>query len=1108
MANYTNKTDITNLEVGDVIVYDRSFSEEPPVYYSPDRIRTIKTGGKFILGIQMEGARNQSSGGKGGIATFTIDTSCLLPYNANGYLRWRAKNPALFFWPDTQPNSNVLEYYRIAVPGDTGFPGHTPGGSTVNGGGGGSQGIGGQAGNGAVSDNCARGNAGKMKAGGTNNGGETALNGGFGYGGADPNFNYNMGGGGYGWYGGGAGSIYQYDGSYWASGGGGSGFVLSNDPNTNTMAYLPSDWNTVLDANASAFIDIANAVTNVQLTRSGSTAGNNNFGKMTITIVDVASSQPTVAVTNIYVAKNPNKTVYNQYESSINTDGMVVNASYSDGTIGALNLNDLTISNFDNTLPEGVDEKYETVYINYTDPVSGNTFTTSLTITVVRLAISSIEVYNYIDVFAVNSAFTTGGHVVANVIMNDGGLWAVYESSQSETSSMTFSTPDMTTTGSKTVTVTVSRVVYSSVPAFTGTTTYNINVVSQPLKYTSLQCNASTFKKPHDYDSNHIVDDNYMFNLSANSWSQYSSKSISAKDIWTDGVNIYYSGTSEDNATYILNKNTASNFDRWESGHYFDSFTGGGSATHFYGEDVWSDGTNIYASRYGTYEYVLNLNSKKVENKTWNGYTHISGQYIWYDGNRVRHGLGLRSGYYLDPATSTWYLANEDGPKDIAAVEDIWGTGTNVYYSSNYDHYRYTGGSWVQLNWNISFSGRNIFIFSGQYYVLATDGSEYHIYKYDDETNNWIQMVSSPTDKNGNTISSPTTLWAFPSLSNITRIRIMHYPIKRQYYVGETFDPTGLSIRAFYDDGTTELIYSGYTLSTPDMTTAGTKTITVTYEGYTASFTITVIEVVLSSISVETMPTKTVYNMGDTFLPTGLTIRKTYSDNSYTVINTGYYLSTPDMSTVGIKTVTVTVIEDDVTCQTTFNITVTTTNSVVQYYDSTQNEFKPCFVYYYIEGNPTASFSGSSWTDEGTDYDYTTTIWDLDGSDEDYDYYGISEEIAFQYMTTVPQNVYSIDWDYDNSADADMDDTYMQYKINNGQWTDETSNGIVIPNDLVNPTISFRWVICINDSHGDVGRSSRCSVTIPKNPLNVSSLSKVQCDVYIYDGTEFKKIGL
>ena len=66
-------------------------------------------------------------------------------------------------------------------------------------------------------------------------------------------------------------------------------------------------------------------------------------------------------------------------------------------------------------------------------------------------------------------------------------------------------------------------------------------------------------------------------------------------------------------------------------------------------------------------------------------------------------------------------------------------------------------------------------------------------------------------------------------------------PTNTQYDVGDTFDPSGLVVTAHYSNGTTQVIAEGqYTLSEPDMSTAGEKVVTVTYKDKTATFTIKV----------------------------------------------------------------------------------------------------------------------------------------------------------------------------------------------------------------------------------------------------------------------------
>ena len=143
--------------------------------------------------------------------------------------------------------------------------------------------------------------------------------------------------------------------------------------------------------------------------------------------------------------------------------------------------------------------------------------------------------------------------------------------------------------------------------------------------------------------------------------------------------------------------------------------------------------------------------------------------------------------------------------------------------------------------------------------------------------------------------------------AELTSITVTQNPIKTVYYVNETFDPAGLVVRAFYSDDSSSEI-TGYSLSTPDMSSTGTKTITVTFEGKTASFDIEVFDVfgaLLDSIEITQNPSKTIYYVNETFDPAGLVVKAVYSDGSLSEI-TGYSLSTPDMSSAGTKTVTVT----------------------------------------------------------------------------------------------------------------------------------------------------------------------------------------------------------
>ena len=158
---------------------------------------------------------------------------------------------------------------------------------------------------------------------------------------------------------------------------------------------------------------------------------------------------------------------------------------------------------------------------------------------------------------------------------------------------------------------------------------------------------------------------------------------------------------------------------------------------------------------------------------------------------------------------------------------------------------------------------------------------------------------------------------------DIDGIEIETLPRKLKYYSGDSFDSTGLSILVKYTDGTSEIKTTGYEVSGFDSSSAGEKTVTVTYKAptvlastRTTSFAVTVVDV--SEIEVNTFPEKTEFLSGESFDSTGLSILVKYTDGTSETKTTGFEVSGFDSSSVGEKTITVTY----KTHTTTFKVTV------------------------------------------------------------------------------------------------------------------------------------------------------------------------------------------
>ena len=135
---------------------------------------------------------------------------------------------------------------------------------------------------------------------------------------------------------------------------------------------------------------------------------------------------------------------------------------------------------------------------------------------------------------------------------------------------------------------------------------------------------------------------------------------------------------------------------------------------------------------------------------------------------------------------------------------------------------------------------------------------------------------------------------------------------------------------AYFDDGTTEEV-TPTSVSTPDMTTAGEKDITVsyTYNGVTKTtpYRITVIDPTsprrIDYVAVTHMPNKTTYYVGETFDPTGIEVTA-YYENSEEEIATDYNIVIPDdfSTTAGEKILKVVLVRNGLSCFVPFKIMV------------------------------------------------------------------------------------------------------------------------------------------------------------------------------------------
>ena len=218
----------------------------------------------------------------------------------------------------------------------------------------------------------------------------------------------------------------------------------------------------------------------------------------------------------------------------------------------------------------------------------------------------------------------------------------------------------------------------------------------------------SSFANDSEIDINDNVDVE-LTTLTEKTWNGLTS--FNGDNVWTDGTNIYYSSYDEQ---YVLNGDT------WETKTW-------NGLTNFYGSDVWTDGTNTYYSSYDE-QYVLNGDT--WETKTWNGSTSFSGSYIWTDGTNTYWSYKTAQ-YVLNG--NAWIQKTWDGltVNELTYFDaaDIWTDGNYVYFSNqSYHQYVLNGNKWEKKTWNGSseFYGNRIWTDGTNYYYSS--GSNQYIF--------------------------------------------------------------------------------------------------------------------------------------------------------------------------------------------------------------------------------------------------------------------------------------------------------------------------------------------------------------------------------------------
>jgi len=129
-------------------------------------------------------------------------------------------------------------------------------------------------------------------------------------------------------------------------------------------------------------------------------------------------------------------------------------------------------------------------------------------------------------------------------------------------------------------------------------------------------------------------------------------------------------------------------------------------------------------------------------------------------------------------------------------------------------------------------------------------------------------------------------------------------PTKTEYMEYEELDLTGLALNISYENGSERTIKTGYTVSGFDPAVLGTQTITVTYNGKSATFDVNVTAKTVSFITITAGAPVDVI-VGEELDVSAMVVKVNFADGTSVELTEGYAVTGYDAEVIGEQTITV-----------------------------------------------------------------------------------------------------------------------------------------------------------------------------------------------------------
>ena len=138
---------------------------------------------------------------------------------------------------------------------------------------------------------------------------------------------------------------------------------------------------------------------------------------------------------------------------------------------------------------------------------------------------------------------------------------------------------------------------------------------------------------------------------------------------------------------------------------------------------------------------------------------------------------------------------------------------------------------------------------------------------------------------NFNLVNGDSTIKAFTSSKiideSVKKLEIVTPPTKTKYLEGENFDKTGMVVKVYYNNDTSEILdEASYNISNGTALKAGQTSVTISYENKSVEQPITVEKNSAVELKIKTPPTKTKYKEGEDFDKTGMVVEAKFKDGT------------------------------------------------------------------------------------------------------------------------------------------------------------------------------------------------------------------------------------